>query len=209
MAWDLQVKLQKEQIAGERGPVLLFVEHPATITIGRRGDPEEEVIAPRRVLEQRGITVTETDRGGQITYHGPGQLVAYPLIELHSVGLGVHAYMRALEQSVIDYLESLGLKPFRWKERTGVWVGKEKVCAMGIRVRRWWTLHGLALNVTTDLNHFGMIVPCGIRDRGVTSLHKLLGEDCPTMEAVKAGMKESLARNLRLELRDGGPLPES
>lgn len=200
-AWDLQKRWQEEQIAGRRAAALLFVEHPPTITIGRRGNLEE-LLAPRRVLEQRGIAVAETDRGGQITYHGPGQLVAYPLVDLQALGIGVHGYMRALEEAVIRYLETLELKPYRWKERTGVWVGKEKVCAMGIRVRRWWTLHGLALNVTSDLNHFGMIVPCGIRDRGVTSLEKLLGERCPSFDEVKTGMRASLAECLGLDLEE-------
>ena len=201
-AWDLQHSIQEEQIAGKRGPMLLFVEHPPTITIGRRGD-SVDVVAPRAVLEARGIAVTETDRGGQVTYHGPGQLVAYPLVNLQDLKLGLHEYMRALEESVIQYIATLGIEGYRIKDRTGVWIGKEKLCAMGIRVRRWWTLHGLALNVTTDLNHFGMIVPCGIRDRGVTSLERLL-ENGPTLEEAKAPMKASLAKELGLELVDAG-----
>ncbi|MCB2153653.1 lipoyl(octanoyl) transferase LipB [bacterium] len=201
-AWDLQRTLQEEQIAGNREPMLLFVEHPPTITIGRRGE-SADVVAPTAVLQARGIAVTETDRGGQVTYHGPGQLVAYPLVNLQDIKLGLHEYMRALEEAVIQYLATLDIKAGRVKDRTGVWVGKEKICAMGIRVRRWWTLHGLALNVRTDLNHFGMIVPCGIRDRGVTSLGKLLGDDAPTLEDVKPAMKACLAKELGLELIDG------
>lgn len=200
-AWDLQARLVDEQIAGARGPLVLYVEHPPTITIGRRGT-EEDVVAPKKVLEARGIVVSETDRGGQSTYHGPGQLVVYPLVNLQRLELGIHEYLRALEEAVIRYLATLDLKGYRWEGRTGVWVGPEKICAMGIRVRKWWTLHGLALNVTTDLNHFGMLIPCGIRDRGVTSLRKLLGDGAPPMEAVKGGMKQTLAECLGLELTD-------
>ncbi|MDK2972265.1 MAG: lipoyl(octanoyl) transferase [Candidatus Sumerlaeota bacterium] len=198
-AWDLQRAINERQVAGTLGHVLLFVEHPPTITIGRRGK-HEEVLAPKAVLERRGIAVTETDRGGEITYHGPGQIVAYPLVNIQQLGFGVHAFMRAMEEAVIQYTASLGLKGFRWEGRTGVWIGKDKACAMGIRVRKWWTLHGLALNVRTDLNHFGMIVPCGIRDRGVTSLERLMGEKCPDFEQAKDGLKEHLARELRLDL---------
>ena len=203
-AWDLQRRLQEEQIAGKRGPLVLFVEHPPTITIGRRGG-REEVIAPAKVLERRGVTVTETDRGGQVTYHGPGQLVAYPLLDLQAMKLGLHAYLRLLEEGVSVYLRSLGLKPYIVEGRTGVWVGKEKVCAMGIRVRRWWTMHGLALNVTTDLNHFGLIVPCGIRDRGVTSLERLLGPACPSLEQAQDGLRDALAVTLNLQLAEAPP----
>jgi lipoate-protein ligase B len=191
------------QIAGEVAPALLFVEHPPTITIGRRGD-QTEVVAPRKVLEARGITVTETDRGGQVTYHGPGQIVAYPLVDLQALRLGLHEYMRALEEATIRTIDAWGIKGYRVEDRTGVWVGKEKVCAMGIRVRRWWTIHGLALNVTTNLNHFGMIVPCGIRDRGVTSLERILGaEACPSVDAVKVRLREALGEVLGLEFSRG------
>lgn len=203
-AWNLQKTINEAQIAGERGPVVLFVEHPPTITIGRRGD-SSEVVAPKAVLERRGIEVVVTDRGGQVTYHGPGQLVAYPLVNIQELGVGVHGYMRALEEAVIRFLADLGLKPYRWEGRTGVWVGREKICAMGIRVRRWWTMHGLALNVTSDLNHFGMIVPCGIRDRGVASLAGLLGDDCPGMDDVKRSMKASLGETLGLCFEDAAP----
>lgn len=201
-AWDLQRRLQDEQVAGARGPLVLFVEHPPTITIGRRGEASE-VVAPAKILERRGIAVTETDRGGQVTYHGPGQLVVYPLLDLQAMKLGLHEYLRLLEEAVILLLATCDLKGYRVEGRTGVWVGKEKVCAMGIRVRKWWTMHGLALNVNPDLNHFGMIIPCGIRDRGVTSLERLLGEACPSMDEVKARMRAGLSEALHLDLTDG------
>ena len=198
-AYTLQQRLQREQIEGHLGPVLLFVEHPPVITVGRRGTPDE-VVAPERVLRARGVSVSETDRGGMVTYHGPGQIVAYPLVNVEQIGL--HEYMRLLEEAVVRTIARWGIEGYRVSGRTGVWVGKEKICAMGIRVRRWWAMHGLALNVTTDLNHFGLIIPCGIRDRGVCSMEKLLGAACPTMNTVK----EELARHL-CELLELDPRP--
>jgi len=198
-AWNLQKEMQAEQIEGKRGAAVLFVEHPPVITVGRRGE-SADVVAPAKVLERRGIAVTETDRGGQVTYHGPGQLVVYPLVNLQDLKLGLHEYMRAMEEIVLRTIAEWGLKGYRVEDRTGVWVGKDKICAMGIRVRRWWTIHGLALNVTTDLNHFGMIVPCGIRDRGVTSMQKLLGDACPSMPEVKARVAAHLGEVLGVRL---------
>lgn len=194
-AFALQGRLQREQIEGRLGPVLLLVEHPPVITLGRRGS-SNDVVAPAAVLRARGVTVTETDRGGQVTYHGPGQIVAYPLVRVEHLGL--HEYMRLMEEAVIGTIARWGVEGYRVPGRTGVWVGKEKICAMGIRVRRWWTTHGLALNVTTDLNHFGLIIPCGIRDRGVTSMAKLLGEACPSIEQVKVDLAGRLGELLKL-----------
>ncbi len=200
-AWDLQQAIQTGLIERRLAEHLLFVEHPPTITIGRRGTADE-VVAPRKVLEARGITVTETDRGGQVTYHGPGQIVAYPIIDLQAHGMGLHDYMRRLEEAVIETLSEYQVKGYRVEGRTGVWVGKEKICAMGIRVRRWCTIHGLALNVDTDLNHFGMIIPCGIRDRGVTSLRVLLGDASPAIGDVRARLRDHLAKQLDLQLEE-------
>lgn len=200
-AWGLQRALLEDQLAGHRPDILLFVEHPPTVTIGRRGT-SEEVVAPVAVLRRRGVVVTETDRGGQVTYHGPGQLVAYPLVDLSARRLGLHDYMRRLEEAVMRTIGAWGLSGYRVADRTGVWVGKEKICAMGIRVKRWRSMHGLALNVSTDLNHFGLIIPCGIRDRGVTSMKALLGDACPTMDQVKTQLRAELAAQLDLDLID-------
>ncbi len=205
-AWDLQKFLQAEQIEGRRGPCVLFVEHPPVITIGRRGN-NDDVVAPRKVLERRGIEVTETDRGGEVTYHGPGQLVVYPLLNVQALKLGLHEYMRALEEVIIRTVSDFGLKGYRVDGRTGVWVGREKICALGIRVRRWWTIHGLALNVSTDLNHFGMIVPCGIRDRGVTSLARILEDACPSMNEVRNAVRHHFAEVFCLEFVQADPDP--
>jgi len=198
-AHALQQRLQEEQIAGRRGATVLFVEHPPTITIGRRGK-NDEVTAPHAVLRARGVAVHETDRGGQVTYHGPGQIVAYPLIPLQELGLGLHEYMRAMEEAVIETIGAWGLSGYRISSMTGVWVGKEKICAMGIRVRRWWAMHGLALNVAPDLNHFGLIIPCGIRDRGVTSMEVLLGTSCPEVSRVEEVLADRLGPNLGLRM---------
>ncbi|MEQ8819263.1 MAG: lipoyl(octanoyl) transferase LipB [Sumerlaeia bacterium] len=199
-AWDVQQRIQERQIAGELGHVVLMVEHPPTITLGRRGKTDD-LVAPASVLERRGIAVTETDRGGQVTYHGPGQLVVYPQVNLQRLELDLHAYMRALEESVIVYLATVGITGTRIKDFVGVWVTGEKVCAMGVRVRKWWTMHGLALNVATDLNHFGMIVPCGIRNKGVTSLAKILGPDAPAFETVRCEFPAHLAKALGLAVQ--------
>jgi lipoate-protein ligase B len=187
-SFGLQKHLQEIQLAGQLHSGLLFVEHPAVITLSRSSN-KDDVTAPEKVLASRGIALEQTDRGGQVTYHGPGQLVVYFLFNLKHFGEDLHAFLRNMEEAVILYLEAHQLKPYRSPGQTGVWVGKEKVCAMGIHVRRWWTTHGLALNVTTDLNHFGLIIPCGIRDRGVTSMEKLLAPNsCPTLEDAKSGL---------------------
>lgn len=172
---------------------LLLVEHdPPVITISRRPEARTHLLASAEELARSGVTIEETDRGGDITYHGPGQLVAYPIFDLNTLGLNLHAYMRLLEQVVIDVCASFGLAAQRDAGATGVWASGRKVCAMGVRVRRWVTMHGLALNVTTDLKHFDLIVPCGIAGREVTSMARELGPRCPDMSEVKLRLAASL-----------------
>ncbi|GGI95650.1 octanoyltransferase [Alicyclobacillus cellulosilyticus] len=159
--------------------VVYAVEHPPTITIGRNGS-EENILLPRDRLAQMGISVFAVDRGGDVTYHGPGQVVVYPILHLGPWGNDVGWYVRSLEESVILALRTEGIQGERREGYPGVWVGDEKICAVGARVRRrksgeFVTSHGLALNVTTDLSHFGVIVPCGIRDKGVTSVAQVTG----------------------------------
>ncbi len=149
--------------------------------------------------------MAETDRGGDITYHGPGQLVVYPILDLNVLNLGLHDYMRMLESSIIESCRAFGVAAAREPGATGVWVPGSargagqaaKICAMGVRVRRWVSMHGLALNVTTDLSHFGMIVPCGLVGRAVTSLWAEVGERCPAMEVVKREVVARLTEHIR------------
>jgi len=149
-----------------------------------------------------GVAIAETDRGGDITYHGPGQVVLYPVLDLNRLHIRLHDYLRTLEQAVIDTLVPLGLDATRDPDATGVWINRDgappgKVCAIGVRVRRWVTMHGLALNVTTNLDHFDLIVPCGLHGRPVTSLERELADACPPIDEVRANLIERL-RNLIL-----------
>ena len=172
-----------------RAMYLLLVEHdPPVITISRRRGAGGHMLATNRQLAEAGVEVAETDRGGDITYHGPGQLVVYPILDLNTLGLRVHGYMRLLEGIVIEVLAQWGLEGRRDEAATGVWVNGSKICAMGVRLSRWVTMHGLALNVTTNLRHFDLIVPCGLTGRTVTSMQQELGSACPTLDEVTDGV---------------------
>jgi len=181
---------------------LLLVEHEAVVTISRRAGAADHLLATPELLARQAVSVVDTDRGGDITYHGPGQLVAYPVLDLNVLNLGLHDYMRLLEQAVIDTCAAYGVLTHRDASATGVWVRSgvhgmdAKIAAMGVRVRRWVSLHGLALNVTTNLDHFGLIVPCGLAGRPVTSLKQQLGDGCPTFGDVKATLAGALKRRL-------------
>jgi lipoate-protein ligase B len=173
-AWDLQVRLARAVHAGEQANALLLLEHPSVYSRGRLGRPEQILLTPEE-LAQRGIQVIETDRGGQVTYHGPGQLVAYPVVDLREWG-GPLKYIRTLEQIIIKTLADLGISAGTVEKMTGVWVGDAKIAAIGVKISRGVAYHGFALNVNTDLSYFDHIVPCGICDRSVTSLARQLGE---------------------------------
>jgi len=171
--------------AGEVGDELLFVEHPHVLTLGVRGDGgRSHILATADTLAARGVEIHETGRGGDITYHGPGQIVGYPIIDLNPDRRDVHRYVRDLEEVLIRTAADYGVEAARVQGLTGVWVGAEKLAAIGVRIARWITSHGFAFNVTTDLDYFGLIVPCGVADRGVTSLARLLGHpvDCVEVE---------------------------
>jgi lipoyl(octanoyl) transferase len=175
-ALTLQKQLVEERREGRIGDVLLLVEHPHVLTLGVRGDGgRSHILASDDLLASRGVEVVETGRGGDITYHGPGQIVGYPIIDLKPDRCDVHRYVRDLEEVLIRVAADYGIDADRIKGLTGVWVRGEKVAAIGVRIARWITSHGFALNVTTDLDYFGLIVPCGIGDRGVTSLSRVLG----------------------------------
>jgi lipoyl(octanoyl) transferase len=200
-AWAAQDVAHAEVLSGgeER---LLLVEHPPVITFGRRPGVERHLLASDAQLATLGVEVVQSDRGGDITFHGPGQVVAYPVIRLNDHGLSVGGYVRALERAAIDTCRAFGVAARRDEGAVGVWVddpgagAPAKICAIGVRVRRGVTLHGLALNVTTDLSYFNLIVPCGLAGRPVTSLAALLGADAPTVDQAK----DVIARSLRIAL---------
>lgn len=212
-AFALQQELHEKVLAGQAPPTILLLEHEPVVTISKRDSAREHLLAAPALLQRLGVQVAETDRGGDITYHGPGQLVAYPILPLEGLGLNVRQYVRTLEQVIIDTVAEFGIAAHRDGCAVGVWVGREiarssehgtrnggqceaasgggaKIAAIGVRVKRWVSMHGLALNVTTNLDHFKLIVPCGLAGRPVTSMKQELGDRCPTMEQVKAAMIE-------------------
>lgn len=173
-ALALQRALVEERRAGRVGDLLLLVEHPPVLTLGVRGDGgRSHILTTAEALAARGIEVYETGRGGDITYHGPGQLVGYPVLDLKPDRCDVHRYVRDLETVLMRVAAGYGIETERVAGQTGVWVGTDKLAAIGVRISRWITSHGFALNVTTDLDPFTLIVPCGIPNKGVTSLARL------------------------------------
>lgn len=184
-AWDAQLDLVRRRKLGAVCDQLLFVEHPPTITMGRNADAANILAAPGR-LRQLGFSVEETDRGGDVTYHGPGQVVAYPILDLKQWRRDVGAYLRALEEVIMAALLDFGIESRRVEGLTGVWVEDAKIAALGVHLSRWVTSHGLALNVSTDLDHFKWIVPCGLT-KPVTSMERVLGK-APSRQAVIESM---------------------
>jgi lipoyl(octanoyl) transferase len=175
-ALTMQRALVEDRRAGRIDDTLILLEHPHVLTLGVRGDGgRSHILATDEALARRGIEVHETGRGGDITYHGPGQLVGYPILDLKPDRCDVHRYVRDLEEVLIRTAAGYGVNAGRIDGLTGVWVGDDKLAAIGVRISRWITSHGFAFNVTTDLSCFDLIVPCGIHDRGVTSLARLLG----------------------------------
>ena len=190
----LQRELHAAWCAGEIGDTILFVEHPPVYTLGRSSETGH-LLWSRETLKARGIELAEADRGGDITFHGPGQIVAYPIVDLVARGLGVRDYIFRLEQAVIETLAAFGQTAGRDPRNRGVWVGNAKICAIGIRVSRHVTMHGLALNVNTDLSYFAGIVPCGLPDAGVTSLAEELGVR-KDLESVRDVLAENLVTQI-------------
>jgi lipoyl(octanoyl) transferase len=184
---ELQKSLVQQRIAGEIDDTLLFVEHPPVITLGvkTRGNLAN-ARADAGVLAAQGVEVHESGRGGDVTFHGPGQLVGYPIVDLKPDRQDVHRYVRDLEEVLIRTAADFGIQAGRVKGFSGAWVGDVKLAAIGVRISRWVTSHGFALNVSTDLAGFGLIVPCGITDRGVTSLSALLGRDVPMADVERS-----------------------
>jgi lipoyl(octanoyl) transferase len=175
-ALALQQRLVEDRKAGRISDQLLLLEHPAVITLGVRARSDRShVIATPEALSARGVGVFETGRGGDVTYHGPGQLVGYPIIDLRPDRCDVHRYVRDLEEVLIRAVAAFGISATRIGGLTGIWVGDAKLAAIGVRISRWVTSHGFALNVNTQLSDFDLIVPCGISDKSVTSMERLLG----------------------------------
>jgi len=180
--WDYQKELHKKRVNGEIPDTLILVEHPHVYTLGKNAQ-ENNLVAGTQFLQNKGVEVVNVDRGGDITYHGPGQIVGYPVFNLRDHDIGVKKYVDFVEQAIIDTCTDFGIKAKRIEGLTGVWVGTNKIAAIGIRVSKWTTYHGFALNVETDLSLFGGIIPCGIVDKGVTRMIDLNPE--ATVEKVK------------------------
>ena len=175
-ALDLQHRLVEDRKAGRIADQLLLLEHPPVITLGvRTRNDRSHLLQTPESLAAQGIDLFETGRGGDVTYHGPGQLVGYPILDLKPDRCDVHRYVRDLEEVLIRAVAAFGIDAERIAGLTGIWVGSEKLAAIGVRISRWVTSHGFALNVNTNLDHFRLIVPCGIADKGVTSMERLLG----------------------------------
>jgi len=181
-----QLKRVQQRRDGEIGDTLIFTEHEPVYTIGRRKDARQNLLLDEAALAAQGFDLAETTRGGDITYHGPGQLVGYAILDLNH-RKDLHRYLRDLEQVLINALMTLGLAASRREGKTGIWLQDRKIAAIGIAVTRWISYHGFALNVSPDLTHFSGIIPCGIAatDGSVTSLLKELGDLCPPMDEVK------------------------
>ena len=188
-AWDLQRKLFHLRHHRLIGDLLLHTEHEHVYTIGKGGD-ENHLLATDRELQASGVDVFRIDRGGDITYHGPGQVVGYPIIDLEQYFTDIHRYLRCLEETIILTLDRFGIEGGREEGMTVVWVKCEKVAAIGVRVSRWITMHGFALNVNTELSRFDRIIPCGIFHKGVTSMERVLGKEVP-LEEVQDSLTES------------------
>jgi lipoyl(octanoyl) transferase len=184
-AWKLQREIFEAVVAGKEEDTLVLVEHPHVYTFGRGADMANFLLSDEK-LRQIDAEKFEIERGGDVTYHGPGQLVGYPILNLAHFKEDLGWYLRSLEQTIIDLLATYNIEAFRITGRTGVWTGadgnEEKICAIGVHASRWCTMHGFAFNVNTDLSYFEHIVPCGISDRGVTSLRKILGREISMQE---------------------------
>ena len=207
-ALALQRELAEERRHDRIPDTLLLLQHPAVITLGVKGDGgRSHILATPEKLAELGIDVHETGRGGDVTYHGPGQLVGYPILDLKPDRQDVHRYVRDLEDVMIRVCAEYGVAAGRVQGLTGTWVRAEKIGAIGVRISRWITSHGFAFNVNTNLEHFQLIVPCGIGDRGVTSLTRLLGREVPMAEVEAAfvrHMADVFERDAR-ETSEGGP----
>ena len=187
--WELQKKLQSKRILGEIEDHLLLVEHPPVFTLGKNASKQHII------NNSEDVSIIQTDRGGNITFHGPGQLVCYPILDLNHYKRSITWYMRELEQLIIDVLGEYDIKASRKKGLTGTWVKDKKIAALGVRISRWVTMHGFSLNINPDLNFYKNIIPCGIKEYGVTSMAKIMGNEVPSMDEVKTKMTKHFTKN--------------
>ena len=187
--WKLQKKLQSKRILGEIEDHLLLVEHPPVFTLGKNASKQHII------NNSEDVSIIQTDRGGNITFHGPGQLVCYPILDLNHYKRSITWYMRELEQLIIDVLGEYDIKASRKKGLTGTWVKDKKIAALGVRISRWVTMHGFSLNINPDLNFYKNIIPCGIKEYGVTSMAKIMGNEVPSMDEVKGKMTKHFTKN--------------
>ncbi len=199
---------------------ILMVEHPPIITITKRPEAASHVVASEALLKEQGVTLHQTDRGGDVTYHGPGQLVCYPIIDLNAAKLRIHDYIRLLESAIIDTLNEYGIKGSIDPGATGVWIDPKdnptlhfetdqpaKIAAIGVRVRKWITLHGLALNLNPDMTHYQLLVPCGLTGRPVTSITQLIGESqSPSQTQISTVLYRKLSEHLSQRIETETPV---
>ena len=187
--WKLQKKLQSKRILGEVNDHLLLVEHPPVFTLGKNASKQH-------IMNNSGdLSIIQTDRGGNITFHGPGQLVGYPILDLNHYKRSITWYMRELEQLIIDVLGEYDIKAIRKKGLTGTWVKDKKIAALGVRISKWVTMHGFSLNINPDLNFYKYIIPCGIKEYGVTSMAKIMGKEVPSMDEIKIKIAKRFTKN--------------
>ncbi len=192
-AWDLQKSVHQLRVEKKIEDVLFLLEHPNTYTFGKTAD-KKNLLGDQKYLNKNKISVYEIDRGGDITYHGPGQVVGYPIIDLNDWKKDTHKYLRSIEEVIIGFLTEYNLTGTRVDKYTGVWLDNRKICAIGIKVSRWITMHGFAFNINTDLKLFNGIIPCGITDKDVTSLKRELDKEIQLSE-----VKEKIVRHFKTE----------
>lgn len=198
--WDFQKEINKYKQNNKCNDIILSTEHFHVYTLGKSGD-KNHLLLNSNELEKKKIAYYEIDRGGDLTYHGPGQLVVYPILDLHNYYLDTHRYLRDLEEVIILTLKEYGIDSYRDEEFTGVWINGKKICAIGIKISRWITMHGLAFNVNTDLNFFDFIIPCGIFHKGVTGLKELTGKETDINPAAEKVLK-NFEKVFGIETRD-------
>ncbi len=191
-AWDLQRDLWSRRVKGELPDLLLFLEHPHVITLGRRGN-RSYLIASQEVLDAMTIPIYHVERGGDVTYHGPGQLVVYPILDLRGYGYRLIRYVDQLEEVILRTLKDFGMEGKKDSLNRGVWVNGEKIASLGVTIKRWVSFHGLAVNYETDLSYFDLIHPCGLVGKKMTSMEKILGKKVP---------RESLIERIRLHFKE-------